>query len=81
MTEVLVLGTGAADGWPNAFCGCASCSVLRARGETRAQTAALVDGRLLLDCGPDVPAAANRAGRSLADVRHVLLTHAHPDHV
>jgi len=46
----------------------------------RAQTAALVDGRLLLDCGPEVPYAASRLGRSLAGVRHLLLTHSHPDH-
>lgn len=65
-----MLGTGAADGWPNAFCDCASCVTLRGRGEVRAQTAALLDDVLLLDCGPDVPAAASRAGRSLAGVRH-----------
>jgi adenosylcobinamide kinase / adenosylcobinamide-phosphate guanylyltransferase len=79
--EVLLLGTGAADGWPNPFCGCASCGSLRAAGEVRGQTAALVDGTLLLDCGPEAPRAAVRAGRSLADVRHVLLTHGHPDHL
>lgn len=79
--DVLLLGTGSAEGWPNPFCTCPSCSVLRSAGETRGQTAALVDDVLLLDCGPEVPRAAARAGRSLADVRHVLLTHAHPDHV
>jgi adenosylcobinamide kinase / adenosylcobinamide-phosphate guanylyltransferase len=39
-----------------------------------------VDGRLLLDCGPEVPRAAERWGRSLRDVRAILLTHDHPDH-
>ncbi|MFD4470409.1 bifunctional adenosylcobinamide kinase/adenosylcobinamide-phosphate guanylyltransferase [Rhodococcus sp. NPDC058505] len=78
--EVVLLGTGAADGWPNPFCGCASCLTLLRRGEIRAQTAALVDDVLLLDCGPEVPRAAAHAGRSLARVRHLLLTHAHPDH-
>src|SRR5215210_680231 len=78
--EVLLLGTGAADGWPNPFCTCASCEALSGAGEVRGETAALVDGVLLLDCGPEAPRAAARAGRTLAGVRHVLITHSHPDH-
>ncbi|HEX6516758.1 MAG TPA: bifunctional adenosylcobinamide kinase/adenosylcobinamide-phosphate guanylyltransferase [Nocardioidaceae bacterium] len=78
--DVLLLGTGSADGWPNPFCRCASCTAERLAGRLRGQTAALVDGRVLLDCGPETPPAAQRAGADLADVRHVLLTHAHPDH-
>lgn len=79
--EVLLLGTGSADGWPNPFCRCASCRSAAAAGEVRAQTAALVDDVLLLDCGPEAPRSAMRHGRSLADVRHILFTHGHPDHV
>lgn len=79
--EVVLLGTGAADGWPNPFCRCASCEWSRTAGVVRGQTAALVDDVLLLDCGPEAPRAAARAGRRLDDVRHLLLTHAHPDHV
>jgi len=79
--EVLLLGTGSADGWPNPFCTCPTCAQALAAGEVRGQTAALVDGALLLDCGPEVPRAALLAGRSLADVRVLLFTHGHPDHV
>ncbi|NLU83180.1 bifunctional adenosylcobinamide kinase/adenosylcobinamide-phosphate guanylyltransferase [Rhodococcus sp. HNM0569] len=79
--EVLLLGTGAADGWPNPFCTCRSCSDALARGEIRGQTAALVDDVLMLDCGPEAPRAALRHGRSLAGVRHLLFTHAHSDHL
>lgn len=78
--RVRLLGTGAADGWPNPFCGCASCAWARTAGTVRGQSAALVDCTLLLDCGPEVPRAAERLGEPLTDVRHVLLTHAHPDH-
>ncbi len=78
--DVLLLGTGSADGWPNPFCECRSCAAMRAAGEVRAQTAALVDGTLMLECGPDAPRSAARLGRSLAGVRHLLVTHAHPDH-
>lgn len=79
--EVLLLGTGAADGWPNPFCHCASCDKVRGRGEVRGQTAALVNDELLIDCGPEAPGAAGRLGRSLASVRHLLITHAHADHL
>jgi adenosylcobinamide kinase/adenosylcobinamide-phosphate guanylyltransferase len=77
---VRLLGTGSADGWPNPFCSCNSCAAAAQAGHVRGQTSALVDDRLLLDCGADAPRAAVRAGSSLAEVTHVLLTHAHPDH-
>ncbi|MDQ4084653.1 MAG: MBL fold metallo-hydrolase, partial [Actinomycetota bacterium] len=78
--RVTLLGTGSADGWPNPFCGCASCETARARGELRGQTSALVDDVLLLDCGPQTPWQAERAGQRLTDLAAVLVTHAHPDH-
>jgi adenosylcobinamide kinase / adenosylcobinamide-phosphate guanylyltransferase len=78
--RVTLLGTGSADGWPNPFCGCASCETARADGDLRGQTSALVDDRLLLDCGPETPRQAERAGRTLTDVAAVLVTHTHPDH-
>ncbi len=75
-----VLGTGSADGWPNPHCGCPSCAAARAHGQLRGQTSALLDDVLLLDCGPETPHAAQRAGLDLTRLRHVLLTHVHPDH-
>jgi adenosylcobinamide kinase / adenosylcobinamide-phosphate guanylyltransferase len=78
--RVRLLGTGSADGWPNAWCTCAACTSALRRGQLRAPTSALVDGRLLLDCGPETPRSALRCGESLADVTHVLITHDHPDH-
>ncbi len=79
--DVMLLGTGSADGWPNPFCGCRSCRWALATGEIRGQTAALVDDSVLIDCGPEAPRAALRGGRTLAAVRHILLTHGHFDHV
>jgi adenosylcobinamide kinase/adenosylcobinamide-phosphate guanylyltransferase len=78
--EVVLLGTGSADGWPNPFCRCVSCETQLAAGELRRPTAALVDDVLLLDCGTGVPAAALTHGRRLDRLRAVLLTHDHPDH-
>ncbi len=79
--EVLLLGTGSAEGWPNPWCRCTSCTWARERGKVRSTTSALIDGVLLLDCGPDAPRQADRAGVGLADVEAILLTHAHPDHL
>lgn len=78
--DLTLLGTGSSDGWPNPFCECRSCAAMRAAGQVRAQSAALVDGTLMLECGPDAPRSASRFGVSLAGVRHLLVTHAHPDH-
>jgi adenosylcobinamide kinase/adenosylcobinamide-phosphate guanylyltransferase len=79
--EVLLVGTGAADGWPSPFCRCESCGAARARGVVRGQTSALLDDDVLIDCGPETPGAVVRHGRTLAAVGHVLITHAHFDHL
>ena len=78
--RVRLLGTGSADGWPNAWCRCSSCRAAASAGVVRASTSALVDDRLLLELGPDAPRAAVRAGTDLTGVEAVLVTHAHPDH-
>lgn len=78
--NLTLLGTGSSDGWPNPHCACASCSASRRSGTLRVQTAALLDRVLLLDCGPETPHAVQRAGLDLRDLRHVLVTRAHPDH-
>ncbi len=79
--EIVLLGTGSADGWPNAFCRCASCTDARALGVHRGPSCALVDGTLLLDAGPHLSGQAAAAGVDLAGVTTVLLTHAHSDHL
>jgi len=74
--RVTLLGTGAADGWPNPWCACSSCADARRRGELRRPTSALVDDVLLLDLAPAPPPV----DVCLADVHTVLVTHDHPDH-
>ena len=74
--RVRMLGTGSSDGWPNPWCGCASCAAARSAGVLRRQTSALVDDRLLVELGHD----GVRAATDLTAVEAVLVTHAHPDH-
>ena len=77
-----LLGTGSADGWPNAWCTLRLLHAGRdgparsARPPPRSSTTCCS-----LDCGPDTPRRPSRAGVPLAGVPHVLLTHAHPDHL
>jgi adenosylcobinamide kinase/adenosylcobinamide-phosphate guanylyltransferase len=75
--RVDLLGTGSADRWPNPWCGCDRCQWARDARVHRGRTSALLDGCLLIDPGPD----AGSGGRDLTDVRTVLITHDHPDHL
>jgi Metal-dependent hydrolases of the beta-lactamase superfamily I len=79
--EVLLLGTGAADGIPNVFCRCRTCTDYRLRGELRTPTSVLLDGRLLIDPGPESPRQVSRYGRDLTGLQAILAGHAHDDHL
>ncbi|WP_221355607.1 bifunctional adenosylcobinamide kinase/adenosylcobinamide-phosphate guanylyltransferase [Streptomyces beigongshangae] len=74
--DVTLLGTGGPLGLPRPDCSCAVCAVALGAA-SRAATALLVDGVLLLDLTPGAVFAAARAGRSLSGVRQVLLSHPH----
>ena len=43
-------------------------------------TATLIDGRLLIDCGPTVPAALERFGLDKSQITDIVITHNHDDH-
>lgn len=75
-----MLGSGAADGWPNPWCSCASCTAAREQGVVRGQTCALIGTEVLIDAGPVVGLLAGQQGVSLAGVRLALITHRHSDH-
>ncbi|WP_093784498.1 bifunctional adenosylcobinamide kinase/adenosylcobinamide-phosphate guanylyltransferase [Actinacidiphila guanduensis] len=74
--EITVLGGGAVEGLPVGGCPCAGCAAAVGAG-ARGATAVLVDGVVLLDLTPGAALAAARAGRSLAGLRLVLLSHPH----
>jgi adenosylcobinamide kinase/adenosylcobinamide-phosphate guanylyltransferase len=78
--ELLLLGTGSADGWPSPFCECERCTDARNRKSVRTPTAALLGEHILVDAGPTVPSAVARSQRSLRSIHHIVVTHAHRDH-
>ena len=78
--EPTFLGTGAAELYPNPFCGCETCERARRNRETRLRACFLLDETMMVDFGPDVSAASQHYGVPLYDVEHVLITHTHEDH-
>lgn len=74
------LGTGAAELYPDPFCGCPTCARARANGETRLRSCFLLDPQTMIDFGPDAPAASQHYRAPLDQVRDVLVTHTHEDH-
>ncbi len=76
------LGTGAAEGFPGAFCECDNCRGARALGgrSLRTRSSLLVNGDLLIDPGPDTVSQAQRFGLSLHGLTAFLVTHGHVDH-
>ncbi len=83
MLTLTLLGTGAADGIPNAFCRCPNCEGARRSGgpSLRMRSAALLGDDLLIDLGPDIMTAAQAHGVRLTEVRFCLQTHPHSDHL
>ena len=80
--RILILGTSAAEGWPGLFCDCESCLRARELGgkNIRSRTGLLIDNDVKVDLGPDTLCQLHAAGRNLAGVRHLLVTHTHADH-
>lgn len=81
--KVMFLGTAAAEGFPGLWCTCERCQASRAEGgrSRRLRTMLLIDDRLLIDCGPDLVAAAIGHNLDLSGVRTLLITHEHSDHL
>jgi len=77
------LGTAASEGFPDAFCDCDNCTGARRLGgpSLRKRSAALLDGLLLIDLGPDLMAAALAHELSLAKIEYCIQTHEHEDHL
>ncbi|MFA0750895.1 MAG: hypothetical protein SLRJCFUN_001298 [Candidatus Fervidibacter sp.] len=82
MVRFVLLGTGSSDLYPSPWCGCDYCARARDNDERdwRHFSCALLFPDVLIDCPPDLPHSALRAGVELFKVRHLLVTHSHHDH-
>lgn len=75
--ELLFLGTGAAN-WPRKY---PPLNKKLARGEVRGMSSMLVNGHILIDCGPTVLDVMKRYDVNPAGITDILLTHTHSDHL
>ncbi len=81
--KITFLGSAAAEGVPAFWCGCATCREARRRRgkDIRKRTAYLVDGDTLVDFGPDIYSELLAAGVASPDIRNLVFTHRHSDHL
>lgn len=81
--KLLVLGSAAAEGVPALFCDCRVCREAAAKGgpDVRARTSYNFGGEVQIDFGPDALQAWQAHRDVLRRMRHILVTHAHEDHL
>jgi len=77
------LGTAAAEGYPDPFCGCENCCAARRAGgpNLRKRSSLLIGDDLLIDLGPDVLTASLWHEVPLTRLAYCLQTHEHADHL
>jgi phosphoribosyl 1,2-cyclic phosphate phosphodiesterase len=81
--RLTIFGTAAAEAWPAPFCRCAACQEARRRGgpNLRSRAGALIDDDFKIDFGPDTVMQLIRDGRDLCDLKTLVFTHQHSDHI
>ena len=81
--KLTFLGTAAAEGMPAVFCNCDCCNEARRLGgkNIRTRSQALVDGELLIDLPADTYMHFLRNGIRGDQIRYLLVTHSHSDHL
>ena len=81
--EVLFLGTGASAGIPMPFSDDKVSEYARKKGgkENRLRTSALIDGVMMIDVSPDMTACTQKYNLRLNQLKYLLITHSHSDHL
>ncbi|MBQ3489886.1 MAG: PhnP protein [Clostridia bacterium] len=80
--KLTYFGTAAAEGMPALFCNCSYCKEARTLGgkNIRTRSQALINDDLLLDFPADTYFHFLKNGVEGDRIRHLLITHSHPDH-
>ena len=81
--KITYYGTAAAEGIPALFCTCENCEYARAHGgrDVRTRSQAMINDDLLIDLPADTYHHVLTHGLPLHKIEHVIVTHAHSDHL
>lgn len=81
--KLFFLGTGAGEGYPGYWCECPHCTYARRhRGKNlRTNSCLAINEELLIDIGPSSFDNAARFGVNLTQIKTLLITHPHEDHL
>lgn len=81
--KLTFLGTAAAEAVPAHFCICDTCRTARKNGgkDIRKRCCYLLNDDTLIDYGPDIWTQSIMYGFDLADIKQIIFTHAHEDHL
>lgn len=81
--KITFLGTAAAEAIPAHFCICDICRQARINGgkDIRKRCCYLLNDDTLIDYGPDIWNQALMYGFDLADIKRIIFTHSHEDHL
>ena len=81
--ELTIFGTAAAEAWPAPFCRCSACLEARRRGgpNLRTRSGAMLGNDLKIDFSADTVGHMIRTGRDLSEIRTLVFTHQHSDHI
>lgn len=80
---MIFLGTNAAIANPNPFCNCDLCVKIRRRKNPylKKRSCFMLNERVLIDFGPDLPEACLQHDVNLTELEHIFITHSHDDHL
>ena len=81
--KLVFLGTAAAEGIPGLWCGCPICRDARKHGgkDIRRRCSYLIDDDTVIDFGPDSFEQMRMANINLAELKRIIFTHPHGDHL
>ena len=80
--KITYLGSGSLEGIPSLFCRCNVCEAARQSGgqSIKTRSCTRIDN-VLIDLSPDIFTQTIHSHSSLTEIRNIVFTHSHPDHL